>query len=417
MTLQDINRFQIDKHDSIAIDGVAAQRVCRPADAQAVADLLRQASEDDCSVCPVGSGLHQRVGRAPGRVDVAVSTLGLAGIVRYDPEDLVVSVAAGTTLADLQAELATHGQWLPVESPGGSRATVGGMLALGLTGPRQLGSLSMRDLLLGMSVALTDGTVARSGGMVVKNVTGFDMGRLHVGARGTLGIITSANFKVLPRPETEATLLVQFSPERAGIASAFAASDRLRAGSLRPVAIEITIESASVELAVRFEGRSGAVQRQVRGAGEDLEGDQTTIADPVHAQAWWTRHVERLGFSAADQTVLRLDARPREIGGLAGTVAEALRRIDVSGWRVVASPGMGLAWVQLGTAPRSAVSGLLEDLGNGPAAITVMSAPIGWKNELRSGNSANLVARPIDVALRKQFDPHQILNRGRFPIV
>jgi len=416
VTLRDIDRFPIEQRDSIAIDGVVAERTCHPTDPHEVADLLRQASEDSCSVHPVGSGLHQRFGRTPDRVDIAVSTLGLAGIIRYDPEDLVVSVGAGTTLADLQAELATHGQWLPVEAPGGSQATVGGMLALGLTGPRQLGSLSMRDLLLGMSVALTDGTVARSGGMVVKNVTGFDMGRLHVGARGTLGIIASANFKVLPRPETEATLLTRFTADPVGIASAIAASDRLRAGSLRPVAVELTVESDSVELAVRFEGRDGAVRRQLRGAAEAVGEDQSTITDPVEGQAWWSRHVEGLGFAATDRPVLRLDARPREIGGLAGTVAEGLRRTVVPGWRVVVSPGMGLAWVQLGTAPRSAVSGLLDELGNGPAAITVMSAPTGWKNELRSGNSTNAVARPIDEALRKQFDPNQILNRGRFPI-
>ncbi len=417
MTLRDIDRFPIDQHDPIAIDGVVAERTCRPTSPQEVADLLRQASEDGCSVHPVGSGLHQRFGRTPGRVNVAVSTLGLAGINRYDPEDLVVSVGAGTTLAELQTVLATHGQWLPVEAPGGSRATVGGMLALGLIGPRQLGSLSMRDLLLGMSVALTDGTVAKSGGMVVKNVTGFDMGRLHVGARGTLGIIASANFKVLPRPETEATLLTRFPADPAGIASAFAAFDRLRAGSLRPVAADLTIESGSVELAVRFEGRPGAVERQVRGVAEIVGGDQLTIGGPVDARAWWTRHVMRLGFAAADQTVLRLDARPREIGDLAGKVADALRETEVSGWRVVVSPGMGVVWVHLDSASRSAAIGLLDLLSDAEAAITVMGAPTEWKNELRSGSSTDVSGRPIDGALRRQFDPDQILNRGRFPIV
>ncbi len=362
------------------VDGILPDRMEYPGTPGEVADLLRQSAERDEGVFPIGSGLHQRIGLVPEPIDVGLSMGRLGGILRYDPEDLVVSVGAGTTLADLQTELASHGQWLPVEAPGRSDATVGGMLALGLVGPRQLGSLSMRDLLLGMSVALTDGTVVKSGGMVVKNVTGFDMGRLHVGARGTLGVITSANFKVLPRPETEATLLARFASGPSGLARAFAATDGIRAGSLRPVAADIVIEPGSVELAVRFEGRPAAVQRQIASLSDAVAGETVTISDATEAQRWWARHVERLGFADADRTALRLDARPREIGGLVTGVLSELAQSDLDDWRIVVSPGLGLVWVDLGEATQPVVSALLAHLRQGTAGVTVLGAPTAWKN-------------------------------------
>ena len=414
MTLADIESRQTNQLDGIAIDGVPAERVCHPESPQEVADLLREANDERSAVYPVGSGLHQRFGRTPERVDVAVSTLGLAGILRYDPEDLVVSVGSGTTLAELQRELGAHGQWLPVEAPGGATATVGGRLALGLIGPRQLGSLSMRDLLLGMSVAMTDGTVVKSGGMVVKNVTGFDMGRLHVGARGTLAVITSANFKVLPRPETEATLLALFESGPSGVAQALAAWDVLRASSLRPVAADVVIELDRVELAVRFEGRPAAVRRQIDALTNVVTGDITAIADPSQSQRWWASHVERFGFDDPHRTVLRLDARPREVAGVASDMVAALGRAGLDGLRVVVSPGLGLIWADVGEAPRSVVTGLLDDLRGGPAGVTIMGAPTAWKHEIMP--LATTGPRPVDRALRDQFDPNQILNRGRHPI-
>ena len=414
MTLTDPVRSESHLEDAIAIDGVRAERVCRPADAEEMAGLLRQASDDDVSVYPIGSGLHRRFGRTPDRVELALSTEGLTGIVRYDPEDLVVSVQAGTPLAELQAELATNGQWLPVEAPGGSRATIGGMLALGLTGPRQLGSLSLRDLLLGMSVALTDGTVARSGGMVVKNVTGFDMGRLHVGANGTLGVITSANFKVLPRPETEATVIATFGPDAAGLTGALEGFGRLRSSPLRAVAADIVVEPAMVSLAIRFEGRAAAVRRQALSVSELVGGDRHRIDDPQDSRRWWERHVERLGFGSNETTMLRLDARPREIGAAVGTIVTLLPSAPAADWRITVSPGLGRAQVEVGHSSPLSLVEFLASAGAFGGSLTVLGAPPELKATLPGQGATD--PRPIDRALRDEFDPRRILNRGRFPI-
>lgn len=402
------------REPELLVDGILPDRTEYPGTPEEVAGLLRQSAERDEGVFPIGSGLHQRVGLVPEQIDVGLSMGRLANVLRYDPEDLVMSVEAGTTLTEVQAVLARHGQRLPVESPGGDGATIGGLLALGLNGPRQLGSPTLRDLLLGMSVALTDGTVAKSGGMVVKNVTGFDMGRLHVGARGTLGVITSANFKVLPRPETEATVIATFSDPATGLLPAFAAFDRLRSGILRPVAADVVVDEGIRRLAVRFEGRDGSVERQVRAAADLLGSGTEMIAAPDASRSWWERHAERLGFADSCQTVLRVDARPREIADRARQVAAGLGRQGIERWRLVCSPGLGTLWLHLGSADQEPMIPLVAGLSSLGGALTVLSGPPTLKGRLWS--VAGGEPRPIDSALRQQFDPNQILNRGRFPL-
>lgn len=401
------------REPELFVDGILPDRMEYPATPEEVAGLLRQSAERDEGVFPIGSGLHQGVGLVPEPIDIGLSIGRLAGVLRYDPEDLVLSVGAGTMLTDVQSVLARHGQRLPVEAPGGDGATIGGLLALGLNGPRQLGSPTLRDLLLGISVALTDGTVAKSGGMVVKNVTGFDMGQLHVGARGTLGVITSANFKVLPRPETEATVIATFGDPATGLTPAFAAFDRLRSGTLRPVAADVIVDGGATRLAVRFEGRGGAVERQVR-AAVDLLGADSELIDAPESRSWWERHVERLGFADFLQTVLRVDARPREVADMVRQVTIGIGRQGIEGWRLVCSPGLGTVWLHLGFAGHESASALVAGMSRLGGAVTVLSGPPRLKDSLWSAAAGD--ARPIDTALRQQFDPHQILNRGRFPL-
>jgi glycolate oxidase FAD binding subunit len=137
------------------------------------------------------------------------------GIIRYEPSELFVTVRSGTRLVDLEAELATHGQMLPFEPPCfGEGATVGGMIACGLSGPRRPWSGAVRDAVLGLTCINGQGQALRFGGEVVKNVAGFDVSRLMVGALGTLGVVLDASLKLLPRPECEQTLIIDgMTPE------------------------------------------------------------------------------------------------------------------------------------------------------------------------------------------------------------
>ena len=140
---------------------------------------------------------------ARGEKISALDLRAMRGILEYTPEDMTVSVEAGVTLAQLQARLAEHNQWLPIDPPGASTLTIGALLAANRSGPRRFGHGTIREHLLGIKVVLADGRVIKAGGKVVKNVAGYDLCKLFVGSHGTLGVIIEATFKVLPRPESE----------------------------------------------------------------------------------------------------------------------------------------------------------------------------------------------------------------------
>ena len=147
-----------------------------------------------------GGGTLSGMGYPPERLDVTLSTAALTGIVANERADLVIAAQAGTTIRDIVNLLATQSQFVPFDAPRAQYATVGGTLAAGWLGPRRHRYGRVRDYLIGSTIVLADGTIAKAGGMVVKNVAGYDMSRLYVGSFGTLGVLVQANFKTIPRP-------------------------------------------------------------------------------------------------------------------------------------------------------------------------------------------------------------------------
>ena len=149
--------------------------------------------------------LQQWLQDAPGKRRVTkIDLSAISGIRQHTPEDLTATVAAGTTLGALQKALKQHGQWLPIDPPFADAMSIGALLAANWSGPRRFGLGTIRDYVIGMKVILADGSESNSGGQVVKNVAGFDLPRLLVGSRGSLGIIVEATFKLGPIPEAEA---------------------------------------------------------------------------------------------------------------------------------------------------------------------------------------------------------------------
>ena len=209
-----------------SVDGVRPG-LCLGVDSpDAVAAALAICHRLGAVVVPRGGGTHLGLGMPPARVDVLLDLSGLSKVIEYRPEDLTLAVAAGARLQDVQRLLADAGQMLALDPAGGAAATVGGMVAANLSGPRRAGSGTARDLVIGLEVAGLDGLVTRSGGMVVKNVTGYDLPKAHIGAFGTLGVITRVNLKITPRPAVERTLVVPLAdPAAAG--SAVGIRDRL----------------------------------------------------------------------------------------------------------------------------------------------------------------------------------------------
>ncbi len=192
--------------ETVAIDDRVPKEVWAVESEQRAVECVREAYHHRLALIPLGNGTKRHIGSPPAAYDVALWLRPLRGIVEYSPEDLTVTVRAGTTLAELQAVLAERGQFLPIDSPFPEQATIGGIVATAATGPCRCLYGLVREHLLGITVVQPDGTLTRFGGKVMKNVAGYDLTKLYVGSFGTLGAIVSATFKVRPLPEQQVLL-------------------------------------------------------------------------------------------------------------------------------------------------------------------------------------------------------------------
>ena len=224
-----------------------------------------------------GAGTKLDWGSPPTGVDVVLDASGMTDVLTYDAADATVSVQAGIPLAALQDFLSEHDQWLAIDPPGlDAGATVGGVFAAGDTGPSRLRYGTMRDLVIGATFVLSDGTVGRTGGFVIKNVAGYDMAKLLCGSLGTLAFVAELVLRVHPRPAASMTVRIP-----ADAAAAARMSTLLVAAPLEPVAVDW----AEQALWIRLAGHPEAIRDQARQApgllgaedAETLEGDQEQL--------------------------------------------------------------------------------------------------------------------------------------------
>ena len=197
-----------------AVDGVSPAVVVRPGTVAEVEAAVRLAADGGLALVASGLGQHLDVGGPPRRFDVLLRLDRLHDIVRHEAADMTVTALAGCPLSTLGRVLGACGQWLPLDPPDPEQTTVGGLVAANLSGPLRASQGTVRDLLLGIRVVGADGAVVMGGGRVVKNVAGYDLPKLHVGALGTLGILIEATFKVRPRPEREEAVVITCASAR-----------------------------------------------------------------------------------------------------------------------------------------------------------------------------------------------------------
>jgi glycolate oxidase FAD binding subunit len=220
--------------DTVSIDDSPPLPVRRPATVAEVGDLVRQVRTARHGVYPVGGRTTLDVGLPPTKPGVALDTTALNGVIDYPARDMTITVQAGITVAALRAELAKEGQWLPVDVASPERATLGGVVALNQSGPRRCGYGTLRDYVIGISFVTDDGVEVKAGGRVVKNVAGYDLMKLQIGAVGTLGVVTQVTLKVKPKPEAAAAVVFGCSGDALG-----PVLDLLHNSKSRPVAVEV----------------------------------------------------------------------------------------------------------------------------------------------------------------------------------
>jgi len=223
------------------------------------AQLLGAFAREKRRVAFVGGGTELSVGAPPERIDAVVRTRGFSRIVEYQPADMVMVVEAGATLLEVQRAAREHRQQLALDPPWPELATIGGIVATSAFGPRRARYGGVRDLIIGVQIVRADGTIARGGGKVVKNVAGFDLPKLVCGSLGTLGLIAGATFRLHPIAEASETAVVP------GLSAADVVSmvSRLRAAQLEPTALAAIAAPSGFDLALCFEGFAKGVQQQI----------------------------------------------------------------------------------------------------------------------------------------------------------
>jgi glycolate oxidase FAD binding subunit len=354
---------------------VRAIAIEKPKTDEELARLLSEAAEAGQAVVPVGGGRASGMGGAVERCDVELHTTGLDRVIEHSPADMVISVEAGITLEAVQAELARSGQFLPIDPFNSPGHTIGGLLATAWSGPLRLRFGSARDFLIGIRVALPDGRLASAGGRVVKNVSGYDLMKLHYGAMGTLGVIVAASFKVFPKPLHDVTL---------ESTDGWPAVERALDLALPPVALEMFSDGRVV---ARFFGSPEAVKATAAHLGWNER-------DP----SIWSEHAR-----AAPERWARIAVpRPR--------LSDLLESLPPrSKWW--ASPGVGIAhWSFEGTADLAAARLAAEAAGG---SLVLLAAPDEVKKEAGAWGSP---PETLDMMRRMKdaFDPDHLLNPGRF---
>lgn len=380
-----------------------------PETEEALAQTVRECVGQGRPLHTVGHMTKLLHGPLPPDEAEAVSLKNMNAITSYEPGDLVVTVQAGARLEDLQARLAEHRQWLPIDPPYVD-ATVGGILATNSTGPRRFGYGTVRDLLLGLRVVGPDGSVTRSGGRVVKNVTGYDLHKLHVGAWGSLGVVTEANFKVRPRPEVSAVIAIR--------ADSFGEAHKLLlevyGSSLRPVALEARDQGWLPSAP----GTSQILWKAAAYVG--VESSRAVLARHVRELRKLPRAVEVFEGRDAEALWIRLRGIKRR-NEAAVRVRVAAKPHDLPalvppGQNRQASVGNGIARVEVDAEP-----GLAERVAEWhrmAAAVggyaVVESAPVDCpeRDRLPWGFPGNRLMR----AIKNARDPKDVLNRGRMVV-
>lgn len=377
----------------------------KPATALDAAQALAAAGAAERTVRVTGAGTKRGWGHVVALADVELSTARLDEIVEHNEGDLTAVLGAGVSLARAQETFAKAGQMLAVDPPlgAGDGATIGGTIATADSGPYRHRYHALRDLVIGVTVALPDGTVAHAGGKVIKNVAGYDLSKLMTGSFGTLGVICEVAVRLHPQPPGTATV---HAPDDDPALLARAASALARR-PLEPLALDLDYKRGRGAVLARFGGRTAA--EQAEGAAEILRAEGLVTATVIEDdEALWKR--QRKGQRAAsDGAVVRVAATPRRLAAVVQSGAAI-------GARVVARGGIGTAWVKLPPAEPAELAAAIDELRArvAPSPATVLDAPELVRQTLDPWGTLSPATVDLMRRVKERFDPQRTCNPGLY---
>jgi glycolate oxidase FAD binding subunit len=376
-----------------AVGGVVPREVVRPSTVDQVAEVLTAAAADGRTVVPVGGRSKLTWAAPPESCDLLLDLTGLDRVVEHVAGDLTVVAEAGVRLADLQAHVGRAGQLLALDPPEDG-ATLGGVVSANASGPRRLRYGTTRDLLIGITVVLADGTVAHAGGKVVKNVAGYDLGKLFTGAHGTLGVVVSTTWRLHPVPPARRVVTLEL-PDAA---AAGPVSVALARSTLTPSAVELIAGAdGTARLVVLFESIAESVAGQAGAAVALLGGGEESEDLP-----------EDFGRrpGGADDVLLRLAHAPASLSAVLGALPAG------TALAAHAATGVTYAAVPAGEAV-DALPLLRAAIAPHDGTAVVLRAPDAVREHLDHwgpvGDSLDLMRR-----VKERFDPERRMSPGRF---
>ncbi len=396
-----------DATEADTVDGVTPGVVARPADTAQVAEVMRATAAHGLTVVPRGRGTKLSWGTPPTSADVLLDLSALDQVLDHAAGDLITVAQTGTLMSDLQRTVAEGGQRLALdETVAGS--SIGGTLAANTSGPRRVAVGAARDLLIGLTIVRADGVVAKSGGRVVKNVAGYDLGKLLIGSFGTLGVMTEAVFRLHPLPETRRWVTARVSDETA-------AHDAVQAivhSQAVPAAVEVEWPAfGDGTVHVLLEGREDGVAGRastVSGILDGLAGETSVDEDAPGGGATYPWEVDARGDDRA--TALKLSFA---LSGLRDVLTAARE----TGLHVRGSGGAGVAYAALPAgagveAAQAALARVRETCTRHGGSAVVVDAPADVKAALDVWGP--IPALDLMRRVKDQFDPDHRLAPGRF---
>ncbi len=388
-----------------------------------LSDLVAGCDAVERKILIVGGNTLNGMGFPPERADLTIETRRIAGTASYEPSDLTLAVKCGTAIQALAASLAPHGQFVPFDAPRPQYATVGGTLSSGWLGPRRHLYGRPRDYVIGTTVVLADGTIARAGGMVVKNVAGYDMSRLYVGSFGTLGILAQANLKTLVAPQHSRVFLARLPEGTRSRAFAHVASLRIQpAAAFWIDGFDLTVDGDDGDdgrVLILLEGSAALLERATRDLRSALGGagvPETRIVD-AGARESFQRTVDAYVATLGERSVTyRIFAFPERSEAIVRSISERARHFGLRCEAIVDLMN-GDVIARVSDADALALGAKIEAFDDGLHEIQPGAQVIASEHPHRQylrvwGQVPASIERMR--ALKLRFDPHRTLNPGRF---
>jgi glycolate oxidase FAD binding subunit len=391
-----------------AVEGVVPRVVVEPASSDAVGAVLQWATREKLCVLVRGSGTKLGWGPAPRQVDILISTVRLNAVVAHRHGDLTATVQAGATLGDVNRALSLHRQWIPLDPPFADRATIGGLVATNDSGPRRHRYGAPRDLIIGVEFARADGRLAKGGGIVVKNVAGYDLPRLLTGSFGSLGVIVTATFKLYPLTVASRTLVAEVSsPSELQMLAL-----KVSASHLTPTALEFATHP--LRLVIRFESIEASVAQQSETAATLIaeSGHELRTLPESAEEQYWQDHAQLAGDDRG--ALLKVSVLPTD---LADTLTVIERLAGKRGYVAAGRAGAGVFLLRVTEEvqlQKRVIDGLRDvlQIGRGSAVVVKGSPELSAHVDVWGpiGDALALMK-----AVKHQFDPAGILSPGRGP--